>query len=81
MEISEQLGKHNELMEKAMEKQQRMETKINRIEQRLMEKEILNYKVIQEKLEKRKEREAESEKKRQAEHERKKLLEEEKSSK
>ena len=50
LEFSQQLNQHNEIIEKAIEKQERMEQKINRIEARLMEKEIYNYKVNQEKV-------------------------------
>eukprot|EP00347_Sterkiella_histriomuscorum_P022171 403331430 len=57
LEFSQQLNQHNELIEKALEKQERMEHKINRIEQKLMEKEIYNYQAIQEKLEQRKQHE------------------------
>lgn len=59
LELSEQLGMHNELIEKALEKQQRMELKINRIESKLMEKEIFNYKRNIDKVEKRRQKEME----------------------
>ncbi len=35
MQVSEQLGRHNEQMEKALEKQLRMESKISTIEEQL----------------------------------------------
>ena len=38
-----ELGKHNRLIQKAMEKEERLLTKVNRIEQTMMEKEISNY--------------------------------------
>jgi hypothetical protein len=43
LEFTTQLNQHNELIEKAIQKQERMETKLGRIEAKLMEKEIYNY--------------------------------------
>ncbi|CDW84076.1 serine threonine protein kinase [Stylonychia lemnae] len=69
LEFSQQLNQHNELIEKAMEKQERMEQKINRIETRLMDKEIYHYKENQEKVQQRKQ--SEIQRRRQREDERK----------
>ena len=55
LEFSQQINQHNELISKAMEKQEKMETKLDRIEHKIMEKEIYNYQLIQMRLEKRKE--------------------------
>lgn len=43
MELSKELSKHNKLVEKALERQERMLGKVERIEKKLMEKEIFNY--------------------------------------
>jgi hypothetical protein len=43
MELSKELNKHNKLVEKALERQERMITKVDRIETKLMMKEIFNY--------------------------------------
>jgi hypothetical protein len=43
LDISKQLGRHNELLDKAVEKQARMEAKIAGIEQELMKKAALRY--------------------------------------
>ena len=44
-----ELGKHNKLIQKAMEKEERLLTKVNRIEQQMMEKEVNNYEDTQKK--------------------------------
>jgi hypothetical protein len=43
MELSKELSKHNKLVEKALERQERMITKVERIETKLMHKEMYNY--------------------------------------
>ena len=50
-EISQQLGQHNEMMEKALDKQQRMDAKIAAIEDQLLQKKGLGYQRKLEKLE------------------------------
>ncbi len=55
LEFSQQINQHNELISKAMEKQDKMETKLDRIEHKIMEKEIYNYQLIQMRLERKKE--------------------------
>jgi len=43
MELSKELNKHNKLVEKALERQDRMLQKVDRIETKLMEKELYHY--------------------------------------
>jgi hypothetical protein len=43
LEFTNQLNQHNDLIDKALDKQLRMEQKIDRIEHRIMEKEIYSY--------------------------------------
>ena len=52
LDLSKELGKHNKLLEKAMNKEQRLIQKVNRIEEKMMEKEIYNYTYIQKKIQK-----------------------------
>jgi len=47
LELSKELGKHNKLIEKAMTKEDRLLAKVNRIEEKMMQKEIYNYTYIQ----------------------------------
>ena len=46
LELSTELGKHNKLIEKAMAKEDRLLAKVNRIEEKIIEKEIYNYTYI-----------------------------------
>ena len=46
LELSKELGKHNKLIEKAMIKEDRLLAKVNRIEEKMMQKEIYNYTYI-----------------------------------
>ena len=55
LELSKELGKHNKLIEKAMAKEDRLLAKVNRIEEKMMQKEIYNYTFIQGQIKKRKE--------------------------
>jgi uncharacterized coiled-coil protein SlyX len=55
LELSKELGQHNKLIEKAMEKEDRLLAKVNRIEEKMMAKEIYNYTYIQEEIRKRRE--------------------------
>ncbi len=71
MELSKELNKHNKLVEKALERQERMIQKVDRIEHKLMMKEIFNYQKIQDEMEKRKTEE--EEKRIQFEHRKQKL--------
>ena len=55
LELSKELGKHNKLIEKAMQKEDRLLAKVNRIEEKMMQKEIYNYTYIQQQIKKRRE--------------------------
>ena len=46
LDLTKQVTVHNDLLERAMSKQLRMEAKIDRIEERLMDKELFNYKRV-----------------------------------
>lgn len=50
LDISKQLSRHNEIIDRAVEKQARMDAKIDDIEDLLMKKASLNYKRKLEKL-------------------------------
>lgn len=50
LELSKELGQHNKLLEKAMNKETRLIQKVKRIEEKMMEKEIYNYTYIQKKI-------------------------------
>lgn len=54
MELSKELSKHNKLIERALDKQERMIGKVERIEEKLMKKEIYNYEKITDAIEKKK---------------------------
>jgi chemotaxis protein histidine kinase CheA len=43
LELSRELGEHNQLLEKALEKQNRLNTKLQRIEDHIMQKELYNF--------------------------------------
>ena len=43
VELSKELGKHNKLIEKALSKEDRLLSKVNRIEEMMMQKELYNY--------------------------------------
>jgi uncharacterized coiled-coil protein SlyX len=43
LELSKELGKHNKLLEKAIDKEERLISKVNRIEEQIMAREIYNY--------------------------------------
>ena len=47
LDLSKELGQHNKLIEKAMAKEERLISKVNRIEEKMMQKEIYNYTYIQ----------------------------------
>lgn len=51
LDISKQLGTHNEMMEKAIDKQTRIDSKIASIEELLLKKASLGFKRKQEKIE------------------------------
>jgi hypothetical protein len=52
LDISKQLSRHNEIIDKAADKQARMDAKITGIEELLIQKASLNYKRKLEKIEK-----------------------------
>ncbi len=54
IELSQELNKHNKLIEKALDRQERIIEKVSRIEDKLMTKELYNYQRIQEEIERRK---------------------------
>jgi hypothetical protein len=43
LDLANELNKHNKVMEKAIEKQKQLIEKVDRIENKLMEKELYNY--------------------------------------
>lgn len=43
LELSRELGEHNILLEKALEKQNRLAVKVQRIEEHIMQKELYNF--------------------------------------
>ena len=47
LELSKDLGKHNKLIERAMLREDRLLAKVNRIEEKMMQKELYNYTYIQ----------------------------------
>ena len=51
LEISQQLSRHNEVLERAVEKQVRMEDKVANIEEQLRKKPVIGYDRKREKLE------------------------------
>lgn len=53
LELSKELGKHNKMIEQAMSKEDRMLSKINRIEEKMMQKELYNYTNIQQQIKRR----------------------------
>lgn len=55
LELSKELGKHNKLLEKAIDKEERLISKVNRIEEQIMAREIYNYTSIQNQIKYRKE--------------------------
>jgi proline dehydrogenase len=46
LEHSKELGKHNKLIERAMLREDRLLAKVNRIEEKMMQKELYNYTYI-----------------------------------
>ena len=48
LEIAQEINKHNKVMDKAIEKQRELIDKVDKIEEKLMEKELYNYEKIQE---------------------------------
>ena len=54
LELAQELNKHNKQMEEAVERQRVLIDKVDRIEEKLMEKELYNYEQIQEQVEKKK---------------------------
>jgi hypothetical protein len=50
LELSKELGQHNLLIERAIEKENRLLLKVQRIEDLIMEKELYNYQRIQEQI-------------------------------
>ena len=46
LELSKELGKHNKLIERAMLREDRLLAKVNRIEEKMMQKELYNYTYI-----------------------------------
>ena len=54
-ELSTEMSKHNKLLENAMERTDKMIQKVDRIENKMMQKEIFNYSNIQEAIEMKKE--------------------------
>jgi hypothetical protein len=46
LELSKELGKHNKLIERAMLREDRLLAKVNRIEEKMMQKELYNYTFI-----------------------------------
>jgi hypothetical protein len=55
LELSKELGKHNKLIEKAIQREERLLQKVNRIEESIMNKELYNFTHIQSQIRKRKE--------------------------
>lgn len=51
LELSKELGHHNVLIERALEKQTRLANKVERIEKHIMSKEIYHHEQIRQKLE------------------------------
>lgn len=47
LDLSTELGKHNKLMDQAIKREERLLQKVNRIEEKIMSKEIYNYTYIQ----------------------------------
>ena len=50
LELSKELGQHNILIEQAIEKETRLLSKVQRIEDHIMQKEMYNYQRIQEQI-------------------------------
>jgi len=50
LELSKELGQHNILIERALEKQSRLLNKVQRIEDHIMNKEMYHYEEIRQKL-------------------------------
>jgi len=50
IDLSKELGGHNKLIEKAVHRTDRLIQKVNRIESKMMEKEIYNYTFLQNKI-------------------------------
>jgi septal ring factor EnvC (AmiA/AmiB activator) len=47
LELSRELGEHNILLEKALEKQNRLAVKVQRIEDHIMKKELYNFQKVE----------------------------------
>ena len=43
MEVSKEMSRHNKLIEKALEKQERLIARVQRIEDKMKEKEVYKY--------------------------------------